>query len=279
MRKKVAFIGVGNMATAVIGGMISGGFDPSDIIMFDRHIEKMQRFADMGACVVSSIKDAAEKADCIMICVKPQGFQDVLPILASAENAKNKLYITIAAGITTKAISDSIGGASVVRALPNTPILIGKGVTAICKGDGVTDLDFDFSCNLFEPLSSILKINENQMNKIICVASSSPAYIFLIIKSMLEGAAAQGLLLSDENPDGLDEKLLINCICDMMIGSAMLMKEGTKTPDEQIRTVASKGGTTERAISELLEYKLPEAFASAMQKCTDRADELEKIVK
>ena len=276
MRKKVAFIGVGNMATAIIGGMISGGFDASDIILYDRHIEKMQPFAMRGAIVASSIEQAAILADCIMICVKPQGFGDVLPLLASCENAKEKLYITIAAGITTQAVSTAIGGASVVRALPNTPILIGRGVTAICRGDDISDQDFEFACSLFEPSSSVLKINENQMNKIICVTSSSPAYMFLIIKSMLDAAASQDLLKDSDNPDGLDEKTLINCICDTMVGSAYLMKEGTKTPDEQIKTVASKGGTTERAIAELIEYKLPEAFVSAMQKCTDRAEELGK---
>ena len=276
MRKKVAFIGVGNMAGAVIGGMIAGGFMASDIIMYDRHAEKMQCFIDMGAYAATSINDAAERADCIMICVKPQSFGDVLPVLATVNNAKDKLYITIAAGITTKSVSDALGGASVVRALPNTPILVGKGVSAICRGDGVIDEDFEFSCSLFAPSSTILKIKEDQMNRIICVTSSSPAYMFLIIKSILDGAASQGLLRDENNPDGLDEKTLINCICDTMIGSAYLMKAGTKTPDEQIKTVASKGGTTERAIAELIEYKLPEAFSSAMQKCTDRADELGK---
>ena len=144
MRKKVAFIGVGNMATAVIGGMISGGFDASDIILFDRHIEKMQGFSEKGAIIASSVAEAAELSDCIMICVKPQGFGDVLPLLASSQNAKEKLYITIAAGISTAAVSDAVGGAPVVRALPNTPILIGKGVTAICCGNGVSSMDFDF---------------------------------------------------------------------------------------------------------------------------------------
>lgn len=264
------------MASAVIGGLMSAGFNMSDVILFDKHIEKMKPFADNGAIIASSIEDAAYMADCIMICVKPQGFGEVLPRLASVDNASKKLYITIAAGITTKAVSMAVGGAPVVRALPNTPILICKGVSAICRGEGVTDEDFEFSCSLFAPSSTVLKINEDQMNRIICVTSSSPAYMFLIIKAMLDGAAMQGLLKSNENPDGLDEKTLISCICDTMIGSAYLMKEGIKTPDEQIKTVASKGGTTERAIAELIEYKLPDAFASAMQKCTERADELGK---
>ena len=264
------------MASAVIGGMMSEGFKMSDVILFDRHIEKMKPFADNGAVVAPSIEEAASMADCIMICVKPQGFAEVLPQLASVKDSAKKLYISIAAGVTMRSVSESLGGAPVVRALPNTPILVGKGVTAICRANNVTDEDFDFSCNLFAPSGTILTIDESQMNRIICVTSSSPAYMFLIIKAMLDGAAAQGLLKSDEHPDGLDEKTLINCICDTMIGSAYLMKEGVKTPDEQIKTVASKGGTTERAIAELLEYKLPEAFSSAMKKCTDRANELGK---
>ena len=277
MRTKIAFIGVGNMASAVIGGMMSAGYNMSDVILCDKHIEKMKPFADKGAIVASSLEDAANMADCVMLCVKPQGFCEVLPRLAVVDKASEKLYITIAAGITTRTISDALGGAPVVRALPNTPILIGKGVSAICKAGNVSNEDFDFACSLFAPSSSIIKINEDQMNRIICVTSSSPAYMFLIIKAMLDGAKGQCLLKSDEYPDGLDEKTLISCICDTMIGAAYLMKEGIKSPDEQIKTVASKGGTTERAIAELLEYKLPEAFSSAMQKCTDRADELGKM--
>ena len=91
---------------------------------------------------------------------------------------------------------------------------------------------------------------------------------------MYEGAVAQGLLSDGISNGGLSEKELLDCICDAMIGSAMLMKSGTKSPDEQIKTVCSKGGTTERAVAELERYDLYGAFFDAMRKCTERADEL-----
>ena len=274
MRKKIAFIGVGNMASAIINGMASAGFDMSDVILFDRHIEKMQPFADKGAIIVSSVEAAVKMSDCVMICVKPQGFSDILPLIAGVDGAADRRYITIAAGITMESISDSLGGVSVVRALPNTPIMIGKGVSAICRNEGVSDADFDFVCSLFSPSSKVLKINEDQMNRIICVTSSSPAYIFLLIEAMLDGAISQGLVKNELCPEGLDENEIVEAICDTIIGSAELMKSGTKTPDEQIKTVASKGGTTERALAELREYRFSEAVVSAMKKCTERADEL-----
>ena len=280
MRKKIAFIGVGNMATAIINGLISNknenSIDISDIVLFDKNHLQTEGFAEMGALTASSVEDAASKADCIMLCVKPQNFEEVLPSLAKVENASEKLYITIAAGIKTDAVSDAIGGAAVVRVLPNTPIFIGKGVSAICKNKYVTDSDFIFACGIFSLSSRVITIDENEMNRIISVTSSSPAYVFLLIKSMLDGAVSQGLLKSEGSLHGLEQKELIDCICDTIIGSAELMKSSVKTPDEQIKTVASKGGTTERALSVLADYEFSKAVVLAMEKCTERADELGK---
>ena len=278
MRKKIAFIGVGNMATAIINGIISDHaaerVDIADVILFDKNASQTQKFAALGASVADSLEEAVLLADCVILCVKPQNFDEVLPVISAVEGVRSKLFVTIAAGITTGKVSDAIGGAAVIRVLPNTPMLIGKGVSAICRNAMVSDEDFSFVYKMFETSSNVLTINEDQMNRIISVTSSSPAYVFLIIKAMFEGADVQGLLKTEENPDGLDEKALIDGICDAIIGSAYLMKSGTKTPDEQIKTVASKGGTTEQAIAELEERGVPEAFVSAMIRCTKRADEL-----
>ena len=113
------------------------------------------------------------------------------------------------------------------------------------------------------------------MNRIICVTGSSPAYVFMMIRAMYKGACAQGLL-KNEAGLGISEKELVDSICDTIIGATELMKAGTKTPSEQISTVASKGGTTERAIAELEKFYFDEAIISAMKKCTERADELGK---
>ena len=129
---------------------------------------------------------------------------------------------------------------------------------------------------MFALSGRVIKIDESEMNRIICVTGSSPAYVFMMIRAMYDGACEQGLLL-DEDGRGVSQQELLESICDTIIGAAELMKSENKTPNEQISTVASKGGTTERAISELERYNFDEAIISAMRKCTARADELGKI--
>lgn len=277
MSKKLAFIGVGNMATATIMGITSKECDAvswSDIILFNRHREKIEKYAASGAVIVDSIRDAVEQADYIFLCVKPQNFPEILPLLSECKDVSEKLFVTIAAGINMKTVSDAACGAAVVRAMPNTPMLIGSGVIALCRDEKVTDEDFKAVSDIFGSSGKVIVIDESEMNRIICVTGSSPAYVFLMIKAMYDEAVAQGLLRADGQ--GLDEQELINSICDTIIGAAKLMKSGAKTPDEQIQTVASKGGTTERAIAELENYRFREAISSAMKKCTERAEELGK---
>lgn len=274
MRNKIAFIGVGNMASAIISGITSKNnpcaTSMSDIVLYDKFSEKTVQYQNMGATVALSERDAVEMADCVFLCVKPQNFSEVLPCFNGIDGISNKLFVTIAAGIPMKTVEDATGGAAVVRALPNTPIFIGKGVCAICRTQKVSDSDLDFICNIFSASGSVIQIDEDQMNRIIGVTSSSPAYVFLFVKSILEGARAQGLV----GDGGIDEQTLIGGICDMIIGSAELMKVGGVSPDEQIKRVASKGGTTEQALLELERYSFTDGIISAMKKCTARADEL-----
>ena len=278
MRKKISFIGVGNMASAIIAGITSQN-NPSpllmsDIIIYDKSLEKIVEYQKRGASVASSEAEAAEMADCVFLCVKPQNFFDILPCFNDVSNVESKLFVTIAAGISMQTVSDATRGAAVIRALPNTPIFVGKGVSAVCATSNVSDEDFNFVCNIFASSSSVLVVDESQMNRIIGVTSSSPAYVFAFIKAIFEGAEAQGLVKSPENPDGIDERLILNSICDMIIGSAELLRTSDMTPDEQISRVASKGGTTEQALLELERYGFNEGIVSAMRKCTKRADEL-----
>ncbi len=266
------------MASAIIAGITSQN-NPSpllmsDIILYDKSPEKTVEYQKLGASVASSESEAAELADCVFLCVKPQNFCEVLPCFSGVLGIENKLFVTIAAGISMQAVSDATCGAAVIRVLPNTPIFVGKGVSAVCATPNVSDDDFKFVCNIFASSGSVLAVDEAQMNRIIGVTSSSPAYVFAFIKAIYEGAVAQGLVKSPDNPDGIDERLILNSICDMIIGSAELMKTSDMTPDEQIKRVASKGGTTEQALLELGRCEFEEGIVSAMKKCTKRADEL-----
>ena len=273
--KKLAFIGVGNMAKATLSGIFCSSDESikwSDIILYNRHPEKIESYREYGAHIADSLKEAVECADYVFLCVKPQNFPDVLPYLSTCNSVSDKVFVTMAAGISMQTVSDAALGAAVVRVMPNTPMLIGKGVIAACRNDKTTDHDFDFVCNIFKRSGSVMVIDESEMNRIISVTGSSPAYVFLMIKAMYDGAVSQGLVTDG----GISEKEIIDSICDTIIGSASLMKAGNKTPDEQIEMVASKGGTTERAVAELKDREFCEAIVSAMQKCTDRANELGK---
>ncbi len=282
MSRKISFIGVGNMASAIISGITSREKDPilwSDIILCDKNIEKVAHFIDKGAFIAKDIKQAVEMSDCILLCVKPQNFSDVLPQLSNISSVDEKLFITIAAGISMNDVSIAANGAAVVRAMPNTPMLIGCGVSALCKNEKVSDEDFEFACKIFSSAGKVIKIKEDEMNRIICVSGSSPAYVFMMIKAMFDGAVEQGLLKSENTDSGLSEKELIDAICDTIIGSAKLMKSRNITPLEQIKVVCSKGGTTEQAVWELEKNGFYEAFSNAMMKCTERADELSMLNK
>ncbi len=262
--KKIGFIGVGNMASAIIAEITAAGYPYDMVYLYDILSPKTADFEKKGANILSSATEIYSTCECIVLAVKPQNFPEILSELGSTKADSSRLVITIAAGITTDTIRNALSGVAVVRALPNTPILIGKGVTAICKNDAVSDDEFEFAKNIFASAGDVVTIDESEMNRIICVTSSSPAYVFKFIKAILDGAAAQGL----------DQNALLSSVCAVVAGSAELLAESDKTPEELIAMVCSKGGTTEQAVAELDNFAFSEGIISAMQKCTDRANEL-----
>lgn len=263
--RKIAFIGVGNMANAIIGGLLrSGAVDCPHLILSDKFPEKCVPYTEGGATLAASPAEAAAAADCVVLAVKPQNFPEVLDELSRVEGIENKLIVTIAAGITVETVKTALRGTATVRVLPNTPMLIGMGVSVICRAPDVDPADFAFVSAMFEASGSVTVIDEAEMNRIISVTSSSPAYVFAFIHAICEGAKAQGL----------DGDALLPAVCDMVIGSATLLRDGDLSPNQQISRVTSKGGTTERAMAVLSERGMADMVKDAMQACTNRADEL-----
>ncbi len=262
----LAVIGVGNMAKAVISGIVSSDINISNIILYDKNSSQYDNLTNgrIPYTYADSIMDAVLSADYVLLSVKPQNYSDVLDEISNISGCEEKIYISIGAGITSDSVSKALGNACVIRVLPNVPMLIGQGVSVICQCPSSSPKDFDFVCSVFKSAGSILLIDESEMNRIIGVTSSSPAYVFKFINAIYEGARAQGL--SDAS--------LLDSICDTVIGSALMLKGSSDTPDELISKVASKGGTTERALCKLDEYKFDEAVKEAMISCTCRADEL-----
>ncbi len=264
---KISFIGVGNMASAILGGILNGGgrFTADDVIIYDKMKEKIDAYPNLKAA--GSIADAVNSADYVLFAVKPQNFPEMLSdIKESCSELSGKTFITIAAGISCDYISSVLGSVAIVRVMPNTPLLIGAGTTALCRNALVTDDAFDTAFSLFSGLGEATELSESNMNEIIALTSSSPAYVFLFIKSMADAAKAQGLELEYEQ--------IIKLACSAVIGSAKLMASSTDTAEELIRKVTSPGGTTERAMNIFYEKELGATVKEAMDACTKRAYEL-----
>ncbi len=265
MNKTFAFIGTGNMAYAIIGGLVNDtsalAVPKNQIILFDANPAQYQKFGN-GFVLAESIQDAM-RADVIVLAVKPQNYADVLSEISGTDLA-GKIIISIAAGISTAYIESRLGPCAVVRTMPNTPLLIGKGVTAICANANVSDEDFAFVEQIFASSGTTIRLAERDMNKICAATGSSPAYVFLMIKAICEGAVKQDILCDD----------MRTAVCNMVIGSATLARESDKSLDELIRMVTSPKGTTEQALRVLHEAEFEKTVIEAMDACTKRADEL-----
>ena len=267
MSRKMAVIGVGNMARAILAGIISADASIDEFFLYDKNENACDEYRTKKSFnVVNSVSQAVAQADCVLLSVKPQNYPEVLNEIKNTDNFNEKLYISIAAGITSQSVSDTLCGAVVIRVLPNLPMTIGKGVSAICKNDKAQSADFEFVNSIFSYAGTTTIIDESEMNRIIGVTSSSPAYVFKFIDSICKGAEAQGL----------DGKELLDAVCDVVIGSAMLLKQSSSSPSELISRVASKGGTTEQALNVLNSNRFDEIIKDAMVACTSRADELGK---
>lgn len=263
----MAVIGFGNMAKAIISGVLNSSVDIEEIKIFDKNPDQLISFKNNSDKLKKekNIADAINNSDVVLLSVKPQNYPEVLSEISQVQGFDQKLYISIAAGITSQSVSDSLNQADVIRVLPNVPMIIGKGVSVICSNPNVDIEKFQFVCNIFASAGSNIIINEEDMNSMIGVTSSSPAYVFRFINAIYEGAVAQGLSSNKE---------LMNAICDVVIGSAEMLKASSESPKALVEKVASKGGTTERALRVLDSYEFDSSIVDAMKACTERANEL-----
>ncbi|MBP3495457.1 MAG: pyrroline-5-carboxylate reductase [Clostridia bacterium] len=265
--KKTLFIGSGNMACAIASGLIKSNLIPAQsILLFDKNVEQYAKFN--SECIkMQNLQDAINSADIIFLSVKPQNIKEVVSLMP--KNLGNKICVSICAGITMESIEKNFDYIKLVRAMPNTPLLIGQGVTALCKNKNVLDCEFNFIKSIFASSGITTEIEEKDINSLTAITSSSPAYVYLFIKAMLEGA--KNLNFNYENT--------LDLICKTIIGSANMVLQGDKTIDEQIRMVKSPNGTTEKALNVLEEQNIIGIVSDAMKACEARAKELSELNK
>lgn len=269
--RKICFIGAGNMAGAIIAGLVTSGY-PADLITVCAPSTK-NRDALAEKYGINSSGDniaSAKKAEVVVLSVKPQLMADVCTSLQKEVDFSGKLVLSIAAGVSVERFYALLGkGLNIVRIMPNTPSLVGKGMSGLFAPEQVSKEDKTFSGELMTAVGKICWVDsEEGINHVIAAAGSAPAYFFLFMEAMQQEAQRQGL--SVENA-----RLLVQQAAS---GAAALVEANPETPLSTLReNVTSKGGTTFAALNVFNERKLPEIVSEAMQAAITRAQEMEKL--
>lgn len=260
---KISVIGLGNMATAMIGGIIKAGLaKPEDICGFDVFAEQAKKVAEkFNIRTAASNADAMKGADVVIMAVKPQVYADVLPEV-KAGIAANQVLISIAPGKTLDYLASNLNeGQKIVRLMPNTPALVGEGCTGVVKNSFVTDDEFKNVLELLNSFGKAYEVNEKMMDAVVAVSGSSPAYVFMLIDAMADGAVKEGL----------PRKTAIEMAAQAVLGSAKMVLESGKHPDELKDMVCSPAGTTIDAVAVLEQYSFRAAVIDAMSVCAEKS--------
>lgn len=264
--KKIGFIGLGNMASAMIGGMLQkGAARPEDIIGSARTAATCRRVAEQyGITTYSSNAEVAEQADILFLAVKPQFFPEVIGEIR--ENVRSQtLIVSIAAGKTLKEITGLFGGArKILRCMPNTPALVLEGCTGVCAGDLVDEEELEEVLELLRSFGVAEAVPERLMDAVVGVSGSSPAYVFLFLEAMADGAVAAGM----------PRRQAYTFAAQAVLGSAKMLLETGKHPGELKDMVCSPGGTTIQAVKVLEEKGLRAAVMEAMEACVEKSRKL-----
>lgn len=262
----IGFIGTGNMGSAIIKGIAGSSMKNVQLYAFDKCSGKADTLKEYGVELCSGENDVFKKCKYVFLAVKPQVIEEVLETVAPDVSPEN-VIISIAAGISDEYIvSKTIPNAKVILVMPNTPLLLGEGASALSHNDSVTNEEFSLICSIFGMCGKTAVIPKDKMKEIIAVNGSSPAFIYLFAKSFIEYA----------EKNGINSKSAETLFAQSLIGSAKMITDSGYTLDELIKMVSSPGGTTLAGLDALYEGKLSDIVNDACERCTKRAYELSK---
>ena len=266
---KIAFIGGGNMASALIGGLIARGMKPASISVVELLPVARRKLAARFKVRASAAPEARTRsADTIVLAVKPQDMRSALGALTG--EVAGKLVISIAAGIRLADLSRWLGGyRRLIRCMPNTPALIGAGVSGLCALPGVSAAEKRRAGRILGAVGKVVWVkDEALLNPVTAVSGSGPAYVFWFIEQLAGSGVSLGLSLETSRILALET----------VLGSAKLAAQSRESAAELRRRVTSKGGTTEAALKAFDEEKLAQRFRRALEAASARGAELGEIL-
>ena len=271
-KRTLAFIGAGNMSRSIIAGLIQAGYPAGRIIAANPSRPKLDELADQfGIRITQNNAEAAREADVIVLAVKPQLMAAMLEALvAELGSLAGKLLISIAAGIKVERLQEMAGGHSrIIRTMPNTPSLLGLGMTGLYAPPGIEQVDREFAGQMMQAVGKTLWVaQESGINGVIAAAGSAPAYFFLFMQGIAEEAEAMGF-----TPE--QARLLVQ---QTALGAAAMVEQNPELSLQALREqVTSKGGTTAEAVKTFQEQGLKPLTSRAMQAAVTRAAEMETL--
>lgn len=262
----LGFIGCGNMAQAMLKGILKKGLYTKDgIIVSRRNKDALKQIqAEYGVQVTADNAEVAKKADVLVLAIKPYQFAEVIPEIVSCVSEET-LVISIAAGQSIANIESLFGKTiKLVRTMPNTPALVLAGATGMCFNNNVTKEEQAEAVRLFESFGVVAVVSEKMIDTVIGVSGSSPAYVFMFIEAMADAAVA----------DGMPRAQAYELAAQTVYGSAKMVLETGKHPGELKDMVCSPGGTTIEAVRVLEEKGLRSAVIEGQMACVRKAGEL-----
>lgn len=264
--RAIGFIGGGNMAEALIRGLLASGYEAGAIHVSEpmaaRRGVLKRRF---GVTATASNADVCEAADVVFLAVKPQIMADVLAGLADIVGHQ-RLIISIAAGVTLKRLEKGLGGkVKVVRVMPNTPCLLGRGASVLCGGRYASAADVRLARSLFQTVGLAEVVgDEKLLDAVTGLSGSGPAYVYLFAEALIDGGVRAGL----------DRKLAAKLAYQTIAGAAEMMQETGREPEDLRNAVSSPGGTTLAGLARLAKGRFVETVAAGVVAATRRSKEL-----
>jgi pyrroline-5-carboxylate reductase len=270
---QIAFLGAGSMGGAILSGLIAAGTAPESITASTASSQSAKNLAAKFSISTFSIEDsasanadAAKDATVLLIGVKPGKVLETLREIKDTVK-DGALIVSVAAGITTSAMEEAVGPkVSVIRAMPNTPSIVGHGVTGIAKGKSATDAQLQIAKQLFESVGQVLIVDEEKINALSTISGSGPAYVFYFAEKLMVAAQEMGFSEAEAN-------LMVR---STFLGSATLLAASEHSPKELRDQVTSPNGTTMQATAKFDEAQLEKLFIEATGAALARAIEIGK---
>lgn len=258
-------IGAGNMGRAILQGALDVGVvAPSHVWLANPHIGKITPFGEKGVHITASNLEVVRNVDILLISVKPQIISTVVAEICP--EISGKCVISIAAGISRSWLEQQLPGARVICVMPNTPLMLGCGASAVTERGDVPEAQYQFALRIFSAAGLAVQLQAEKMNEIIPVSGSSPAFFFRMINCMVHAAQQNGI-----EPD-----LALKMASKTMEGSARMLLESGMTAEELERQVCSPGGTTLAGLTAFDEFGFDRMIDLAFKRCIERAYELGK---